>query len=326
MFETVYAKIIATLAAAQHVVIVSHRNPDGDTIGSALALAHYLEQQRVAYTCYCVDEPAPYFKFLPKADGIGPHPTIWQDQTVDVVVVVDAGDLTYAGVADHVTQLPKPYTLINIDHHVTNPGYGDINLVVSDASSTCEIVYHILDSIRAVDRSIATCLLAGLITDTGSFSNLATTASAVAVASKLVACGANLPQISKRTLQNRPYSTLKLWGRALERLHEDPTTGMIVTMLTLDDIQECKVDDEAMSGISNFLNRLEQAANKAILVLTQSTPGIIKGSLRTTNPLLDVSTFAKLYGGGGHTKAAGFTIQGTLTLTPNGYAILSPSH
>lgn len=326
MFTADPAKIITTLLAAQQVVIVSHRKPDGDTIGAALALAHYLEQNRIAYTCFCLDRPAPYFNFLPKADRIGPHSTVWQDPTVDVVVTVDAGDLTYAGIADHLTTLPSPYTLINIDHHVTNPGYGDINLVVSDASSTCEIIYHVLDSVRAVDRVIANCLLAGLITDTGSFSNLATTATAVAVAAKLLARGANLHQINTHALHHRPYTTLKLWGRALERLHEDPTTGMIVTVLTLDDITECAVDDEAVSGISNFLNGLEQAADKAVLVLTQSTPGTIKGSLRTTNPLLDVSTFAKLYGGGGHTKAAGFTIPGTLQLTSNGYTIVSPSH
>jgi phosphoesterase RecJ-like protein len=175
--------------------------------------------------------------------------------------------------------------------------------------------------VRAVDRRTATCLLTGLITDTGSFSNLATTASAVDVAAKLLAKGANLPQISKQALQYRPYNSLKLWGRALERLHEDPTTGMIVTAVTLQDIHECNADEEAVSGISNFLNGLDQAAEKIIMVLAQSQPGVIKGSLRTTHPLLDVTEFAKLYGGGGHKKAAGFSLTGTLELTPTGYVI-----
>ncbi|EKD79193.1 MAG: hypothetical protein ACD_41C00138G0002 [uncultured bacterium] len=310
-----------TIAQAKHVLIVSHRKPDGDTIGSALALRHYCQTVGKPVTNYCVDAVAEYLRFLPDAHALGPHQAIWQSADVNVVIVVDAGDLRYAGVADFVPQLPGPYTLINIDHHVTNPGYGHINLVDSTASSTCEIVYHLLDSVRAVDHTAATCLLTGLITDTGNLTNLATTASAVQVASKLVAKGANLSLIAKHALQYRPFNTLRLWGRALERLHEDSKTGMVVTVLTLQDIHDCNADDEAVSGISNFLNGLDQAASKAILVLTQTAPDVIKGSLRTTNPLLDVTEFAKLYGGGGHKKAAGFTLAGNLAITPTGYVI-----
>jgi phosphoesterase RecJ-like protein len=321
MDTQIHQRILTALQASKRILIVSHRKPDGDTIGAALALAHYCERVGKPYRCFCVDTPAPYLQFLPKAHEVTNDPMAWTAPDLDVVVVVDAGDLKYAGVDQLVQTIPGAYTLIDIDHHVTNPGYGQINLVDSTASSTCEIVYHLLDSVRAVDRRTATCLLTGLITDTGSFSNLATTASAVDVAAKLLAKGANLPQISKQALQYRPYNSLKLWGRALERLHEDPTTGMIVTAVTLQDIHECNADEEAVSGISNFLNGLDQAAEKIIMVLAQSQPGVIKGSLRTTHPLLDVTEFAKLYGGGGHKKAAGFSLTGTLELTPTGYVI-----
>lgn len=321
MFNDTCAQIIATIRRAQRVLLISHKKPDGDTIGSNLALAQFCASENIPYTCYCVDAPADYMQFLPKANELGPNESAWSDPTIDVVIAVDCGDLKYAGVDQKITLLPSPHTLINIDHHVTNPNYGDINLVDSTASSACEVVYRLLDSIRAINHSIATCLLTGLITDTGSFSNLGTTSSAVAAASALMAKGANLSQISKQALQHRPYNTLRLWGRALERLHEDPKTGMIVTALTLDDIHDCNADEEAVSGISNFLNGLEQAAEKIIMVLTQSQPGVIKGSLRTTNPLLDVTEFAKLHGGGGHKKAAGFTLNGTLEITPYGYTI-----
>jgi phosphoesterase RecJ-like protein len=321
MLNASHSQIIVALQQAHHVLIVSHRKPDGDTIGSGLALRHYCLRLGKQVTNYCVDAPADYLQFLPDAHTLGPQSSAWSNKDVDVVVVVDSGDLNYAGVADLVPLLPGPYTLINIDHHVTNPKYGQLNLVDSDASSTCEIVYHLLNSVDAVDHTIATCLLTGLITDTGNLTNLATTASAVAVASKLVAKGANLSLIAKHALQHRPFNTLRLWGKALERLHEDPKTGMIVTALTLEDIHDCNVDDEAVSGISNFLNGLDQAANKAVLVLTQTAPDVIKGSLRTTNPLIDVAEFAKLHGGGGHKKAAGFTIAGNLELTPTGYVI-----
>lgn len=316
-----YADIIKAIHKSRAIIIVSHRKPDGDTAGAALALAHYLESVEKPYSLYCVDVVGPEIAFLPKAGEIGPHEEVWGSAEFDMVVVLDASDLKHAGVAEKVKTPERPRTVINIDHHHTNLRYGDYNLVISDASSTCEIVYYLLDSVRAVTREVANCLLTGVVTDTGSFSNLATTASSVQAASQLVAKGANLSNITRQALQYRPLATLKLWGRALERLHVDAKTGMVVTAIGLDDIAECKADDEAVSGISNFLNGLEQAAEKAVMVITQSQPGVIKGSLRTTNPLIDVSEFAKLHGGGGHKKAAGFTINGTLTITDHEYTI-----
>ncbi len=316
-----YADIISALHKSHGIIIVSHRKPDGDTAGAALALAHYLESMQKSYSLYCVDKVGPEIAFLPKAEKIGPHEDIWESPEFDTVVVFDAGDLTHAGVTEKVNTPTHPRTVINIDHHHTNLRYGDYNIVISNASSTCEVVYYLLDSVRAVTRDIANCLLTGVVTDTGSFSNLATTASSVQAASQLVAKGANLSHITRQALQYRPLATLRLWGRALERLHVDKKTGMVVTAIGLNDITECNANDEAVSGISNFLNGLEQAAEKAIMVVTQSQPGVIKGSLRTTNPLIDVSEFAKLHGGGGHKKAAGFTINGTLTITDHDYTI-----
>ncbi|EKD76512.1 MAG: hypothetical protein ACD_43C00085G0003, partial [uncultured bacterium] len=250
MVKALQQRILSVLAAASRILIVSHRKPDGDTIGAALAMAQYCELIGKPYRCFCIDKPAEYLQFLPKAHEITNDSAVWTEPGLDVVVVVDAGDLKYAGVDQLVTKLPSPYTLINIDHHVTNPGYGHLNLIDSGASSACEIVYHLLNSVRAINRPTATCLMTGLITDTGSFSNLATTANAVNTAAELLAKGANLSQISKQALQYRPYNTLKLWGRALERLHEDPNSGMIVTAITLDDVHECHADEEAVSGIS----------------------------------------------------------------------------
>lgn len=321
-----YAEIITAIRKSSGIIIVCHRKPDGDTAGAALALAHYLESLRIPYSLYCVDTVGPEISFLPKADSIGPHEEVWTSSDFDTIVVFDTGDLTHAGITEKVQERSR--TVINIDHHHTNQRYGNHNLVLSEASSTCEIVYYLLDSVRAITREIANCLLTGVVTDTGSFSNLATTATSVQAASQLVAKGANLSHITRQTLQHRPLATLRLWGRALERLHVDPKTGMVVTAIGLKDIHECNADDEAVSGISNFLNGLEQAAEKAVMVLTQSQPGVIKGSLRTTNPLIDVSEFAKLYGGGGHKKAAGFTINGTLTITDHEYSItpISPGN
>lgn len=320
--------ILHQLLNSRHVLLVCHRGPDGDTLGSALALAQYLDNNGISSTVFCVDTPPPYLQYLPKSYLVGPHHTAWQDPSVDTIVVVDTSDPNHAGITDYLRHIKETrsdeVTTITIDHHATNQGYGDINYIESEASSACELVYNILRDANGITHDIATCLLTGIITDTGSFSNLATTASAIHAASDLVSQGANVPVIQKNALHHRPYNTLKLWGRALERLHEDHRTGMIVTVITQDDVLECNADGEAISGISNFLNGLRDAADKGILVLSQSRPGVIKGSLRTTSPLIDVSEFAKLYGGGGHKKAAGFSIEGTLNYSPHhGYVITS---
>lgn len=324
MSNSTHAEIIHHLRLARHVVIASHRNPDGDALGSSLALAHFLEASGVSYTVFNVDTAGDTFRFLPKAHIVGPHHAAWERHDLDVIVVVDCGDPAHAGIADRLQKTQDKTTIINIDHHVTNSHYGRYNLVSAEASSTCELVYQLLHSVKAITKPIALCLLTGLITDTGSFSNLATTPTAIQTAASLLKHGANLPHIHKTVFQQRSLNTLKLWGRALERLHEDPKTGMIVTVITLNDMQELQVNEEAVSGISNFLNSLQQASEKAILLLSQTKPDIIKGSLRTTSPLLDVTQFAKLHGGGGHKKAAGFTLKGTLTYSFHGYTI-SPS-
>ncbi len=313
-FEAIYKNILAEINAASYVMLVMHQKPDGDTAGAALALAHYLDTIEKPHTCFCIDELSPGLRFLPGAHKVTTDERHWHPETAgfDLVIVLDAGDLKYAGVADYIDALEHNHKIINIDHHATNAGYGHHQLVITDASSTCEIVHDLLDSIDALNKEMATCLMTGLVTDTGCFTNLATTASAIDTAGKLLLKGVNMKQITDRTMQNRNASTLKLWGRALERLHRDPN-GLVTTVIRKSDIEECGADTEAVEGVANFLNSLDDETDaKAIMVLTERGDGIVKGSLRTTHPLMDVSKIATLFGGGGHTKAAGFTIAGQI--------------
>jgi bifunctional oligoribonuclease and PAP phosphatase NrnA len=315
-YARIYKEILAEIDNASHIMLVMHQKPDGDTAGAAFAMANYLDTIEKSHTCFCIDELGSTLRFLPGQHKLTTDHDHWHPEQAafDLVIVFDAGDLKYAGIADYVDQLDHDFKIINIDHHATNPGYGDHNLVITTASSTCEIVHQLLDSVDALNKDIATCLMTGLVTDTGGFSNLATTASAIHTASKLLLKGANMQSITQRTLKNRPVGSMKLWGRALERL--TPTeSGVVVTAITQKDVNECNATQEAVEGVANFLNSLDdQTDAKAILVLYESRPGTIKGSLRTTHPLMDVSKLATLFGGGGHQKAAGFTIDGHLEI------------
>jgi phosphoesterase RecJ-like protein len=312
--KTTYREILDEIDRADHVMLVMHRNPDGDTAGSCLAMAHYLETIGKPHTCFCVNELSPTFRFLPGRHKLTTDPIHWQPdlRKFDLLIVFDAGDLKHAGIADYVDALTPDFRIINIDHHATNQQYGHHNLVVTTASSTCEIVHDLLASVDALNKDIATCLMTGLVTDTGCFTNLATTASAIDTASKLLQRGVNLKNITSSTMQNRSISALKLWGRALERLTKTEA-GLVVTVITRQDIADCGADNDAVEGVANFLNSLDDSGDaKAVLVLTERENNEVKGSLRTTHPLIDVSKIATLFGGGGHKKAAGFSVRGTI--------------
>lgn len=321
-FTDIYKAIFAEIDRASHIMLCMHRKPDGDTSGSALAMSHYLNSINKPNTVFCIDPLSPSLHFLPGHERLTNDPSVWDPKTAtfDLVIVFDSGDLKFNGIDKYIAENRDRIRIVNIDHHITNTHFGDVNLVIP-ASSTCEIVHGLLESVNALTRTIGTCLMTGLVTDTGGFTNLGTTASSIDTASHLLRKGVNLRSITKQTLQNRSVGTLRLWGRALERLTTHPS-GIATTVITLDDMKECNASQSATEGVANFLNTLDHTGEaKAVMVLSEPEYGIVKGSLRSTHPLIDVSKLAILLGGGGHKKAAGFSVRGHLTFTQGRWSI-----
>lgn len=296
-------KILQALKKAKIILLVTHQRPDGDGVGSILGMAHWLEKLGKKYFCFCLDPINPYLQFLPKSEEIKQDRSLWNN-TFDLLLVLDSGDLKYAGIEESVKELKHDFQIINIDHHATNDHFGHLNLVDATAAATCEIIYDLLDEARAINPIIATCLLTGIITDTGCFSNLNTTHRVMHKAGRLLNKGANFRQITLNTLHHRPINILKLWGKALERLEEKD--GIVTTMITKKDLEECQVNSETLEGVANFLNILDPDQNKVIMVFSEKKDGQTKVSLRSAHRLVDVAQFAKIMGGGGHSKAAGF--------------------
>lgn len=320
-FYPIFQKIKDEINKASEIIVIAHRNPDGDALGSLLGIGHYLKSTGTAHTLFCISPTPEYLQFLPDHEKISNDETILLDKEYDLVIILDSGDLKYAGVEKHFHQLKGLPVVINIDHHPTNTYYGHVNLVHPKASSTSELIYHFLDHLRTpINKEMATSLLTGILTDTGSFSNLSTTPSSLEVSSRLMALGARVKEIVANTLQNKSLMQLQLWGRALSRLKQNRETGIVTTVLTQKDFTELGMDEDSTEGISNFLNNVEQA--KAIIVFREKSDGTIKASLRTTHPGVDVSKIAKFFGGGGHKKAAGFTMKGKLQETENGWKIV----
>lgn len=304
------------------VLLVSHKNPDGDTLGSVLAMHHALVQLDVTSLPFCVDAVPTSYAFLPKSEAVTNDHDRVRAFAPTVILVFDSSDLGYAGVAQFVAELKlaiPPPILVVVDHHYTNQRYGDLNLVIDTSSSTAEITAGLLRAGGvAFTPAIAQCLLTGVVTDTGAFSNAATTTESLVLASRLLEGGAKLSTILEHTFRNKNIATLKLWGKILSQLRQTQD-GSVIAVITQSDAQEFGVSDEGTEGIANFLQTIGDA--KMIVVLKELPDGQFKGSLRTTRDDLDVSAIAKSYGGGGHKKAAGFTTKGKLIIDERGWRI-----
>lgn len=314
-----FTKIHDAIKGAKEILLIAHQKPDGDTLGANLAMANWLRDEGRHFHIFCVHPVPPHFQYMP----LWEHVKTTEDELAhipfDVVIALDSSSLTYAGADSLVAKLKGQPTIINIDHHGTNPHFGDLNVVDPEASSCTVLVHRFLQHIGAyVSQDISTCLLTGILTDTGGFSNMGTTHEAMEIASNLLKRGAKFRAITNHTVRNKTVNSLKLWGRALDRLTRH-ANGIVSTVVTQTDLEECEATEEDMEGISNFLNALQDA--KIIMVLKERN-GEVKGSLRTTDPDTDVAAMAKqLFGGGGHKKAAGFSVPGTLVQTADGWRV-----
>jgi len=303
------AKQIHTrILSAEHIILVPHQNPDGDTLGSVAAMMQWLRRIDISHTAFCATDISPKLRFLPHIDYISKDPSIWKKSATDLVIVFDSGDLNYAGVDTHVDGMAKKPDIINIDHHATNTNFGTLNLVMEKASSTTMILYKFFaaNNIK-IDTYMATCLLTGLITDTGNFTNAATTTGSLKIASKLVELGGDLTGIQNATMKDQSVKGLKLWGKILERLTHHEALDIVHTHVTQQDLREHDIDESKVEGVANFMNNITDG--RAGMILKERNDGTVKGSFRTTRDDVDVSAFAKLFGGGGHKKAAGFTVE-----------------
>ncbi len=298
------------LEGASLIVVVPHQSPDGDALGAATAmLEHLLEKGKDAHIFCFTPIKVERWEFLRHAERVTSNPEVIKNPKVDTIIVLDSGDLRYAGVADLLTD--HPATIINIDHHATNEHFGHYNLVLPTASSTTEVLYHFFKhGNAAINKPMATSLLTGLITDTDSFTNAATSADVMHTASDLIRHGGNLNTVTGSTIKNKSIAALRLWGTVLARLQKNEELSLAYTYITQQDLKDHNLNDTESEGIANFLNNLEDT--KIALILKETADDKIKGSFRTTRDDVDVTVFAKKLNGGGHKKAAGFTTTGTI--------------
>lgn len=295
------------IRGATRIGFVFHRNPDGDSLGAGLALALYAASIGKSITLYCITGVPPVFGKLPLIADIHTDPAIFDKEVCDVVVVSDAGDAAFAGI-DGIVAIENAM-LINIDHHPTNTRYGDVNLIVPTAASTTEVVYGLLTSWGvALSPNIATMLLLGLLNDTDEFSNPGTSASALAVGAALINAGADYETARQCLRVGKRLSALPVWGRVLSSLTHDNVTGIARAVVAQEMLEG--VSPNAVEGIPNFLNCLKDVA--MTVVVKEQSNGTVHTSFRTVRDDVDVAALAQSFGGGGHRKAAGYSVVGRL--------------
>lgn len=238
----------------------------------------------------------------------------------DLIILLDTPDIERIGAFyDQFTELFYETPVINIDHHASNNHYGKINWVDITATSTCEIMVSLLeslssqnDNIKLLNEDIATKLLTGIITDTGSFQNANTTPKSFTVAAQLVGAGARQHEIIKHIFKTKPLSTLHLWGKVLSNVKEEINPSCIWSYVSHDDIRAQNASPDELSGVIDELLKSASDVDFALLLsekpATNETDLILKGSFRAINPSVDVIALANIFGGGGHPQAAAFEL------------------
>ena len=291
------------LRQARRIAIVSHRDPDPDTIGSAVALGLALESLGKEVTLHCADGVPEAHRFIARTETVRTDPP---PADVDLVVTVDFGSVERAKFA-----LPSGPRLLNIDHHASNDGFGHVNLVDVTSAASAELVARVIDALGvAWTPEMATAALVGIMTDTGSFQFPSTDARALERAARLRAAGADLQAITYNIFRNKRFEALRLYGLAFARMQREQDGRLVWTEIGPADFADAKARDEDVSGLVEQVAR--SGGMRVALLFNAQGDGVVKVSCRTSAwpPAVDAAALMARYGGGGHARAAGALIRG----------------
>lgn len=294
---------LSLITQSRHVLVVTHCDPDGDAIGSLLGLGRALTALGKEVTLACADGvPAP-FRFLPGSESVVTKSPVKHD----LVIGLDASGPARYGCAYRPERHPH-IPLLVIDHHVTNEGFGTVNLINLEAAATAEILFDLIQALGvSLDSEMATCLLAGLLTDTQGFRTANTTPRTLAVAMHLMEAGASLTELTRQLFETKSLASLRVLSRALTDMRlEGRILWSEISQATL---RECQATSGDASGIVNVLSSARDA-DVAVLFREQSD-GSVDVGMRSA-PGINLAPVAVKLGGGGHPQAAGCILPGPL--------------
>jgi phosphoesterase RecJ-like protein len=295
------------LRGADRISTFCHENPDGDTLGAAIAIALAAERLGKQAEVVSVDPPPPFLTFLPGVGRVRRTPEL----EPDVAVVVDAGELSRIGSV--VTERADWFArarIVNIDHHVSNPGYGAAVWIDARAAATCEMVTLLLPELGVpLDVDLATALMAGIVQDTHAFAHPNATAQTLRVTAQLVEAGAPLAAVTRAIYADKPFSTLALWGLMLAGVEQLVGGRIVHAAMTAAMLAATDEQPTAAEGFVDLLGSTRLA--DVNLLFKEVGPAETRVSVRTSSRA-DAVAICAAFGGGGHPRAAGCTINRAL--------------
>lgn len=307
-------QIINLLKNSNHILIASHANPDGDAIGALIALGVSLDALNNKTTLYNESPIPAIYRFLPTVDRIVRH--IDDQNLFDTAVILDCGDLERIGNAlSTISRIPH---IINIDHHVTNTRFGEFNLIDPSACATSEIVYRLIRRMEAaINLATATSIYTGILTDTGSFRFSNTNKAAFDICAEMVALGVEPYSIAQLVYGTYSLGRIKLLNLALDSIEISKNRKLSMMAVTQEMLNETGTKPEDIDGFINYAKGIEDVQVAVLIQELFNDKKEVQShehfhvSLRS-NGTLNVAEIASTFGGGGHSNAAGFSIESTL--------------
>jgi bifunctional oligoribonuclease and PAP phosphatase NrnA len=308
-------RLLHHIRISENILIASHINPDGDSVGSLTAMGLSLESLGKKVTLYSESVIPVVYRFLSGVDRI--KRTISQPEEFDLAVILDCTGIDRVGQAvDVIEQMPM---VVNIDHHATNSNFGDVKLVDTWACATAELVYWVIKEMGIrITKAIATSIYTGILTDTGSFRFSNTNENAFAVCKEMVECGVDPSYVAQHVYGPYSLGRLKLLNRALDSIEISENGRLSVMMLTQDMLKKTRTRIEDTDGFLNYAKNIKDI--KVAALIQQQPNGHQQGKTEKTvyhislrsDGTVDVASIASEFGGGGHRTAAGFCVESTL--------------
>jgi phosphoesterase RecJ-like protein len=318
--ERIVEKMIeayALIKNSKKVLLVGHVNPDIDALSSLGIMISLLESLSKSYIAMALHKNPVAYKFLPHQEKVlDSLPVDFDAQQYDLVIILDCGQINRTGIVDQLNIIDNnDGRIIEFDHHLRVEDSLDLELRNSGAASTTEILYDFLE-INHIEftKDIIDLILLGILSDTGNFLYPSASGKTMKIASKMMTLGAQLPKLANKANKNKDFFSLKLWSLVLSKVKINKKYGVAVTVISHEDLEKLHDEIELIGNndifgeVAAFLSNFKEV--KVALVLREDDSGVLKGSLRTAKEDIDVSKIARIFGGGGHAKASGFSFFG----------------
>lgn len=294
------------IGESKKIAVVSHVNPDGDNLGSLLAIGLSLEISGKEVKFVKADTIPDSYMFLPNIEKI--EAIEENNNKIDLLIVLDCSDIERLG--ENKSLIEKSDMVINIDHHISNTEFGDVNIVIPEISSTGEIVYYILEKLNyPINKDIATLIYVAISTDTGRFTYQGVTGKTHNTIAKLYNYGIDSFDINKNLYQNRSLPQTQLFIKSISQMnfHNNKRIGVVkISQKMIDEVDGKSEDSEGIVEFIRDTNSIEAAA-----VIKEVNNNIVKISLRTKEKI-DANLICSAFNGGGHSRASGATVEASL--------------